>query len=431
MGRRRHRRLFWHVYLHGLGLLLAVALALGITHWLLPGQAPWKRAVEGAVTYLGGGATTLPEDLAARAFAVSTLFDVDLTVFAPDGTRRVVVGAPLDPPDADERSDCRRRAFARRDGRPLLVVPLAEDHEAVALARMKHPFAQWWMVLLLVLAVLAVASVPLARAFARPLERIATTARSWARGDLSARTGLARHDEVGALATALDTMAERLQILRSREQALLADVSHELRTPLARLRVALALSQEDPAGGYLDGMEADLADLETLVSDLLASARLDLAEADVALRRAPVDVPTLVAEAVARFARRHGEQAVSTALAPHLPPLDADGSLLRRVLDNLLENGMRHGAPPLTVRAEAIPAGVRFTVADAGQGFPADDLPRVFEPFYRADASRSRETGGVGLGLALCRRIVEAHGGRIEARNGDRGATISFTVPVG
>jgi signal transduction histidine kinase len=70
-------------------------------------------------------------------------------------------------------------------------------------------------------------------------------------------------------------------------------------------------------------------------------------------------------------------------------------------------------------------------VADAGPGVPADDLPRVFEPFYRADASRSRETGGVGLGLALCRRVVEAHGGRIEAQNGDRGAAIRFTLPVG
>jgi two-component system OmpR family sensor kinase len=428
---RRHRRLFWHVYLHGLGLLIAIALALLATHWLLPGQAPWKRAVEGAVSYLGGGADTLPADLEDRAEAVSTLFDVDLTVFAPDGARRIVVGEPLAPPDAEERSDCRRRAFARRDGRPLLVVPLAEGHEAVALVRGEHPFAQWWMVLLIVLAVLAVASVPLARAFARPLERIATTARRWARGDLDARTGLSRHDEVGALAAALDAMAERLQTLRAREQALLADVSHELRTPLARLRVALALSQDDPEGGHLDGMEADLDDLERLVSDLLASARLDLAEADVALRRAPVDVVTLLGEAADRFARRHGEGALSIDVAPDLPALAADAALLRRVLDNLLENGVRHGAPPLRVRAEPCPDGVRFTVADAGPGFPADDLPRVFEPFYRADASRSRETGGVGLGLALCRRVVEAHGGRIEAQNGDRGAAIRFTLPVG
>ncbi|MCA9558171.1 MAG: hypothetical protein KC583_06330, partial [Myxococcales bacterium] len=141
MRARRHRRLFWHVYLHGLGLLIAIALALLATHWLLPGQAPWKRAVDGAVTYLGGGADALPPDLEDRAEAVSTLFDVDLTVFAPDGAPRIVVGEPLAPPDAEERSDCRRRAFARRDGRPLLVVPLAEGHEAVALARGAHPFA--------------------------------------------------------------------------------------------------------------------------------------------------------------------------------------------------------------------------------------------------------------------------------------------------
>jgi two-component system OmpR family sensor kinase len=162
------------------------------------------------------------------------------------------------------------------------------------------------------------------------------------------------------------------------------------------------------------------------VDDVLLSARLEAGAADFPVRRAPVDLAALLERARRRFAERHPGRALELELAGG--PLVADGALLGRVIDNLLENAARHGGPHVALRAR-VGERLRVEVADDGPGLAPADRERVFEPFFRADASRARATGGVGLGLSLCRAIVRAHGGEIGALPRDGGGVV-FWVEV-
>ena len=274
----------------------------------------------------------------------------------------------------------------------------------------------------LVLIVVGVSSWLLARTLTRPLRRLSATAHAFGGGDLTARVGAHGRDELGEVARAFDEMAERLTALLRAERELLANVSHELRTPLARTRVALDLALEgDPSvtRELLPDIAGDLDELERLIADILTTARLDLGDGSAAsgippLRRAPVTVADLLAHAASRFRSAHPDRTLDADVPEGLPMLEGDAVLLRRVVDNLLENAHRYSdrADPITLRARA-GDGLEIEVIDRGIGIAAEDLPRVFRPFFRADRSRARATGGLGLGLALAKRIVEAHGGTI------------------
>lgn len=292
----------------------------------------------------------------------------------------------------------------------------------------------------LVLAGLGLAAVVLGSSVARPLDRIARTARALGSGDLGARTGLARTDEVGAVARAFDDMADRVAALVRAQTELVANVAHELRTPLARIRVALDLADDGDAAvarESLSEIAEDLAELERLVEDVLAAARVELAGADRSgappLRRARVDMAEVARAAAARLEGHHAGRRVSLELPAALPPVDGDPVLLRRVLDNLLDNARKYSSPdaPIRLRATAAGAQVVLEVVDRGEGISAEDLGRLFTPFFRADPSRARTTGGVGLGLALSRRIALAHGGRLEAASRPgAGSTFTLTLPA-
>jgi two-component system OmpR family sensor kinase len=283
-----------------------------------------------------------------------------------------------------------------------------------------------------VLLVVGVSSWLLARALTRPLQQLSGAARAFGDGNLTARAALARKDELGEVGREFDQMAERVTDLLRAEKELLANVSHELRTPLARIRVALDLAAEGDAEVARDALRdigGDLDELERLISDVLAAARLELSTdlagapgsagrgvaGNLPLRRARLEAAQLVDQAAQRFRARQPQRKLVVDSDAVLPPLDGDAVLLRRVLDNLLENAARYSDADEPVRLEAHGGdAVTFVVADRGVGISAEDLPRVFRPFYRVDKSRSRATGGLGLGLALVKRIVEAHGGHIE-----------------
>ncbi|ACL66472.1 histidine kinase [Anaeromyxobacter dehalogenans 2CP-1] len=300
---------------------------------------------------------------------------------------------------------------------------------------------------LLVLVALAlvgagVAAVVLGGSLARPLDRLARTARALGAGDLAARTGISRADELGAVARAFDEMADRVGALLRSSTELMANVAHELRTPLARIRVALDLAAEgdaDVARASLADIAEDLSELERLVDDVLASARLDLAGNGASsaggappLRRARLDPAGVVRQAVERLGHRHPDRAVRLELGPDLPEVEADAVLLRRALDNLLDNARKYSAPASPIRVEAARRGADLVVevSDRGEGIAAEELERVFSPFYRVDRSRARATGGVGLGLPLARRIAEAHGGTLTARSTPgEGTTLTLTIP--
>ncbi|HZI10679.1 MAG TPA: ATP-binding protein, partial [Myxococcus sp.] len=182
----------------------------------------------------------------------------------------------------------------------------------------------------------------------------------------------------------------------------------------------------------------DLTELEQLFGDVLALARFELAEGRPAqleglLRMEPLESRELVAKAVTRFRAAHPSRALQLHLEEPLPRIRGDSRMLRRILENLLENGRKYSQPTseLALKARRVGDELRVEVVDAGIGIDAADLPHVFTPFFRAERSRSRATGGVGLGLTLALRIAEAHGGTLQlASTRGVGTTASLRVPV-
>ncbi len=270
---------------------------------------------------------------------------------------------------------------------------------------------------------LTLVSIPLARQITAPLERLARVVERFGRGELTARASLSRNDEVGDLARAFDDMAARIERLVRSEKEFLANVSHELRTPLARVRVAVEIAQEGDdakARTQLEGIAADLAELERLVSDVLIAARVDLASGQAtlesAVRKRSLAGDELIRMAESRFGTAHPNRVLTVNLRGPLPTIPADPVLLRRALDNVLDNACVYSDAdkPIVLAARAEDGALVVEVQDQGIGIAPEDLAQLFTPFFRADRSRDRHTGGVGLGLLLARRIVEAHGGTVE-----------------
>ncbi|NVB83422.1 MAG: HAMP domain-containing histidine kinase [Kofleriaceae bacterium] len=326
-----------------------------------------------------------------------------------------------------------------------LVMPLDIDGKhGVVIARGEQAKPPGWFghVLTLVcgLLILVVGPLIMARWIVRPIQQLTKTASELGTGNLDARAKLERTDEIGELSTRFDEMADRITELMRAEKELFANVAHELRTPLARIGVALDLAAEGDAAAArssLSEIAVDLTELEAIVDDILSTMRFELAHGtagQLPMRYETVEPLQIVDAAVSRQASRHPTRAISNEVEADLPAITVDPMLVRRVLDNLLENAHKYTSDPsATTRVTARRTGdhVVFEVIDRGIGISDDDLPRVFTAFFRADRSRSRETGGVGLGLTLAKRIVEAHGGRIEALSKpNRGTTMRVSLPI-
>lgn len=280
-----------------------------------------------------------------------------------------------------------------------------------------------------------------ARWIVRPIDRLSRTARALGAGDLQARSRLDRSDEIGELGHRFDEMADRIEGLLVSEKELLANVAHELRTPLSRIGVALDLAAEgdaEAARASLAEIAVDVGELEMIVDDILTAMRFEVAggkgpTAQLPLRRAHVTAGSIAQAAAERMRGRHPRRSVYVEVADDLPMVHADPMLLRRVLDNLLENAHKYTPDPAAaIELVATRDGdrVSYEVRDKGVGISAEDLPRVFTAFFRGERSRSRETGGVGLGLTLAKRITEAHGGTIGVTSTlGVGTQVKVTVP--
>ena len=438
--RRPRSRLALRIYLAG--LLQFAAVLLGFTLFVRMRQAGDRQAgrearasVEAVVARLGD-ATALARELDR----VQSTEDATLVIYDDRGqilaTNRREGEAPPGPPPGPPPD---LAMFPPPPGPPpvpafMLPVRLPDGRigrAVYALRTARSLPREALAVLALVLGVVGIASWLTARSLARPLARLSGAAREFGKGRLDARAGMARSDEIGDVASAFDEMADRVTALLRAEKELLANVSHELRTPLARIRVALDLAAEGDAGTAREALgeiTEDLAELERLISDVLTAARLDLGTGVGGippLRLERVDLGELCARAAARLQAAHQERPLVVAVAAELPAVEGDPVLLRRVLDNLLENAHRYAKGSADeVELHAAPGArgsVRIEIRDHGIGIAPEDLPHVFRPFFRADRSRNRATGGLGLGLALARRIVEAHHGTLalESRLGE------------
>jgi two-component system, OmpR family, sensor kinase len=270
----------------------------------------------------------------------------------------------------------------------------------------------------------------LARHISTPVAKLQAAARALACGDLHARVDTQfcrRGDELGDLARDMNQMAIGLHTQIASKEMLLRDISHELRSPLTRLRVALDLARRDDGrlGVQLKRMERDIERLDALISETLQLSRLSGSE--LTFLRAPVELGALVGEVVsdARFE--------ASAVGKHIGLLTADGlvvlgdfELLRRAIDNVVRNAIRFTPVGSNVEVSMRTANGCAIVAirDHGPGVPEDYLNRIFEAFYRVADSRDRETGGVGLGLAITARIMALHGGNATARNAAAGGLV-------
>ncbi len=265
----------------------------------------------------------------------------------------------------------------------------------------------------------------LARRLAAPIRAIGDGARSLAAGDFGARVTVPGSDELGRLGADFNVLARTLERNESARQRWFADVSHELRTPLTILRGELEAVRDGirPLDGALvESLDQETARLEDLIEDLYLLARADLGSHDYAF--APTSLASIVCACLSRFAHRIEQAGLrydydldSRVLA------NVDERRLAQLVENLLENCVRYVAAPGTIR---VTVGVRdklaeLCVEDSGPGPAQADLDGLFDPLVRGEASRSREHGGAGLGLAIARRIAEAHGGNIGAERRDAG----------
>jgi two-component system OmpR family sensor kinase len=295
------------------------------------------------------------------------------------------------------------------------------------------------------LVIVGIGSFLTARWIVRPLEALSRAARALGAGDLTARSDLMRNDELGEVGRSFDEMAGRIQKLMREERELLANVSHELRTPLARIRVALEIASEaNPEAGRLSLREinTDLTEVEGLIDDIITTTRLRIDGTEngqpqhsaMALHRQDITPAALCKKASELFLKRHPLRMLATFADESLLPIRADPVLIRRAIDNLLENADKYSPDPdapVVLRAEATGSEVIFEVRDMGAGIANEDLPHIFQPFFRSERSRSRVYGGVGLGLTLAKRIVEAHGGSIGVTStAGYGTIVRIALPI-
>jgi len=270
-----------------------------------------------------------------------------------------------------------------------------------------------------------------------PVRRLRAVVDCFGRGDFSARAAANRRDELGELARSFNTMADRIQTLLAAERRLLLDISHELRSPLARLGVAveLARSGEERSGEdrehMLDRIQKEADRLNELVGELLQVTRVEGDPTKQKLETVRLDelLGDLVYDSLLEA---KAKECTLLLKAPDAVTLTGDEELIRRALENVLRNAIRYAPHASAVDVELVRTGssAQVRVRDYGPGVPEESLPRIFDPFYRVDSDRNRASGGLGLGLAIARRSVELHKGRLTAQNARPGLLVAIEFPI-
>jgi two-component system, OmpR family, sensor histidine kinase BaeS len=269
----------------------------------------------------------------------------------------------------------------------------------------------------------------------RPLKQMMMLAERIAQGDYARRVDVRGGDEIGRLAESLNRMAASLTRIEGLRRDLVANVAHELRTPLATLRGYLEALRDGVAPASPETLELlheEVLRLVRLVDDLHQLSQFDARVSQP--RSAPHHLPGVVSRLVAVYRPQFAARglALTEAHDAALPVVEADGDLVSQALRNLIDNALRY-APPgaaVTVAVRLEGDGVRLAVSNTGEGIAQEDLPRIFERFYRGEKSRSRETGGAGVGLSIVREIARAHGGETGATSQDGLTTVWMTLPL-
>jgi len=276
----------------------------------------------------------------------------------------------------------------------------------------------------------------LSRRILKPVQALTTATRRMAQGDLDQQVQIASRDELGELARAFNAMAAELKRQEELRRQMVSDVAHELRTPLTNIRGYLEALQEgliEPTPATIASLHGEARLLNRLVDDL---QDLALAEAgQLTLRRQEVALEDIVQRAIdsIRPQAEAKQLRLGIDLPRELPLVEVDPQRIVQVLLNLLKNAVAHtpAGGEITVGVTRRDHWLEIQLSDTGEGISPKDLPYIFERFYRADKSRSRATGGAGLGLTIAKKIIEAHGGQIWAESeAGKGAIFTFTLPL-
>jgi len=259
-----------------------------------------------------------------------------------------------------------------------------------------------------------------------PVRELTEGVREVGKGNLGHRVSLKRSDELGELAMTFNAMTDRIRnMLRAKEQLML-DVSHELRSPLTRMKIALESLSESHAK---KSIQEDVAEMEKMVTEVLKTAQAHYLHAQLDLRR--VDIVELLNGVLLTFKNQHPGVRVDE--MPGKVELKVDPDRVKSVLKNVLDNAVKYsfqGSEPVKISMVDHKPYIVLRIQDDGVGIPEDELPYIFEPFYRVDKSRSKDTGGYGLGLGLCKTVMEAHQGKIEIESApNKGTTVSLFFP--
>ncbi len=451
-------RLFWKFFLAFWLTLLLAGAAVGTLVWLHqqrsardePVLAAGPRAAlalqAAAATLRHGGVPALRALLGDSAPWNATI------VYAVDREGRDLLGRNVPADALGQARAVAAQAGAGRTARVvrideahglLLFVPFAADGtirpmpRPARLARAQQPFPPLVLAVIGLIASVAFSAV-LAWSLTRPIRHLRHAVAAVAEGRLETRVAPLlerRADELAELGRDFDLMAQRLHQLLASQRRLLHDVSHELRSPLARLQAAVGLARQSPerVAAMLGRIEREASRLDAMVGELLTLARLESGQAlpdpqSVDL----VDLVSAIADDARFEAQASGRDVAFVATAPAVTTARAE--LLHRAFENVIRNAVRYTGAGSLVEVAAGPtaSGETFTltVADRGPGVPDSDLDTIFEPFHRA--RNSAAGGGFGLGLAIARRAIELHGGRIGARNRDGGGlVVEVQLPLG
>jgi signal transduction histidine kinase len=262
-----------------------------------------------------------------------------------------------------------------------------------------------------------------------PLNDISAGAKRFGQGDFKKPIPIRRQDELGDLAKKINAMAIDIDSMLEAKRGLLLAISHELRSPLTRARVNVELLPENNNNiPSRDALLRDLAVMNQLISDLLETERLN--DKHAVLHRQLTDVPVLVEDVISQLPKG---QTVQLSIDRQTKTVLLDENRLRLLLRNLIDNAVHHGAggaqSPEVILSSS-DKELSITVRDYGNGVDDSVLENLAQPFYRTDSARQRSTGGVGLGLYLCRLVAQAHGGRLEFENAHPGLKVTATIPI-
>jgi signal transduction histidine kinase len=373
--------------------------------------------------------TSGPEGLAAVLESLEVTYPGTHRYLLDSSGRDLLTGE-----DRSKLLESARRGYSRYNLFSTMLVAKTDESSPYVFIFVPNPalmFAPVASYYLLLLGAIVLMGWVLAFRVVSPLKKIAAAVRRFGTGDLSARVPSTRRDELGDLANAFNEMAERIQTLLTAERRLLQDISHELRSPLARLSFAAELARTSPdRDAAIARVTREMERLTELVQSLLQVTRT---EGDPDARRLePVSLVELTQELVDDCELEANARGCRLSLRGSNCTLHADRELLRRAIENIIRNAIRHAPEGTNIEVvlHHTASNASISVRDYGPGVPPEALADIFKPFFRVDQSRDTATGGVGLGLAIAERAISVHHGKIWAENAAPGLRVCVDLPL-